>query len=103
MRPTYRVLNKQLTLMGCDRQVFICGLMIGAGFLMALGSIVTGGIAFGCFVFLGWLKAKDPVSMRLMFNPGKFRPHYDAGVREPFLVIPKRSRAAQINQELAER
>jgi hypothetical protein len=87
MRPTYRVLNKHLTIMGCDRQLAISAIFIGGGFLMALGSVVTGLVVFGCFAGLGYLKAKDPVGMRLLLNPGKFAAHYDAAVSDPFVLI----------------
>ena len=89
MKPTYRILNKQLTIAGCDRPLFICALTIGGGIFMALQSVVVAATVFGCFAVMGWLRVKDPVAMRLLFNSGKFQPHYDAGVREPFLVIPK--------------
>ena len=87
MKPTYRVLNKTLTIAGCDRQVFISGMMIGVGFFMTFGSIIVGVLVFGFFAFLAWLRAKDPVRIGLLFNGGKYRAHYDAAVREPFRLL----------------
>ena len=87
MRPTYRVLNKHLTIMGCDRSLAICALFIGGGFFFALGSIVSGLAAFACFAGLGWMRAQDPVGMRLMFNASKYAAHYDPAVKQPFALI----------------
>jgi len=91
MKPTYRVLNKTLTIAGVDRRGFICGLMIGAGFFFVLGSFVVGAATFGFFYFLAWQQAKDPVKLRLLFNSGKYQPHYDAALHDPFLLIQRRS------------
>jgi len=86
MRTTYRTLNKHLTLCGCDRPLFLCGLFTGLGLFLTFSSIVVGVITFSCFAVLGWFRAQDPVLLRLMFNPGRFRTWYDAGVCRPFPV-----------------
>ena len=86
MRPTYRVLNKHLTLMGCDRQLMIAAMFIGFGLFVTLSSIAVGLVTFGCFAVLGHYKAKDPATLRLLFNPGGHRNHYDAAIQQPFPV-----------------
>lgn len=87
MRPTYRILNKQLTLCGCDRQVFLCGLFIGLGLFLTFSSIVVGLVTFSCFALLGWFRAKDPVLLRMLFNAGQFKSHYNPATRRPFLMV----------------
>ena len=86
MRPTYRTLNKPLTLCGCDRRLFLCGLFIGLGLFLTFSSIVVGAVTFSCFAALGWFRAQDPVLLRLLFNPGRFKPVYDPAVRQPFAI-----------------
>jgi type IV secretory pathway TrbD component len=86
MRPTYRVLNKHLTLCGCDRQLFIAGLFAGFGLFATLTSLTAGLVTFACFVTLGRLKAKDVTAFRVMFNPGGHKNRYDAAIRHPFPV-----------------
>lgn len=86
MRSTYRSLNKHLTLCGCDRQLFICGLFVGLGLFLTFSSIVVGLVTFACFGVLGWFRAQDPILLRLLFNPGRFKSQYDPAVREPFPV-----------------
>jgi hypothetical protein len=87
MRPTFRSLNKTLTICGCERRLWLAGLFIGLGMFMTFGSIMVGIITFLCFVSLGWLKAHDPIMLRLIFNPGKFRNQYDPAIRRPFMVV----------------
>lgn len=87
MRSTFRSLNKTLTLCGCERRLFLCGLFVGFGLFATFGSIVVGFVAFGIFAFLGYLKARDPILLRLIFNPGKFKRQYDPAIRRPFPVI----------------
>ena len=86
MRPTYRVLNKHLTLMGCDRQLMIAAMFVGFGLFVTLSSISVGLVTFGCFAGLGRYKAKDPATLRLLFNPGGHRNQYDAAIHRPFPV-----------------
>ena len=86
MRPTYRALTKHLTLCGCDRQLFICGLFVGLGLFLTFGSLVVGAVTFSCFAVMGRFRAQDPVLLRLLFNPGRFRSWYDAAVRRPFPI-----------------
>lgn len=87
MRPTYRSLNKQLTLMGCDRQMMIAAMFVGVGLLIALSSVTVGLVTFFCFAGLGRAKAKDPATLRLIFNPGGARNQYDAAIVRPFPVL----------------
>jgi hypothetical protein len=87
MRPTFRSLNKTLTICACERRLWLCGLFIGLGMFMTFGSIVVGLTTFLCFACLGWFKAHDPIMLRLIFNPGKFHNQYDPAVRRPFPVV----------------
>ena len=86
MRPTFRSINKTLTLLGCDRQLMIAGMFVGFGLFVALSSVVVGLVTFGCFFVLGRHKAKDPAALRLLFNPGGARNRYDPAIRRPFPV-----------------
>lgn len=87
MRPTYRVLNKHLTLCGADRRLFLSGLFVGFGLFATFSSVIVGAVTFLCFAALGWLQARDPIVLRLVFNPGKFRNQYDPAIRRPFPVV----------------
>ncbi len=86
MRPTYRALNKILTLMGCDRRFVLCGMFIAFGLFMATSVILVGLVTFGCFAVLGRYMAKDPAALRLLFNSGSARNRYDAAIFRPFPV-----------------
>jgi len=86
MRPTFRSLNKHLTLMGCDRQLMIAAMFVGFGLFITLSSITVGLVTFACFAALGRYKAKEPATLRLLFNPGNARNRYDAAIRRPFPV-----------------
>lgn len=86
MHPTYRTLNKHLTLCGCDRQLFICGLFVGFGLFLTFSSIVVGLVTFFCFAGLGWFRAQDPIMLRLLFNPGRCKSQYDPAIRRPFPI-----------------
>ncbi|HYI92082.1 MAG TPA: hypothetical protein VEX68_00930 [Bryobacteraceae bacterium] len=86
MRPTFRSLNKVLTLCGCERRLFISGLFVSFGLFAVFTSVLVGLATFGCFAALGYCKAKDPIMLRLIFNPGKFKALYDPARRKPFAV-----------------
>lgn len=94
-KPTYRVLNKHLTIMGIDRQLMILAIFIGGGFVMALGSIITGLVVFGVFAGLGWMKAQDPIGMQLAMS----RPpaHFDPALKQPFVLIHAGRKQNEIN------
>jgi type IV secretory pathway TrbD component len=87
MRPTYRVLNKPLTLLGGDRRLMIAGMFIGLGLFLTTGSVLVGALTSLCFACLGWIMAKDPTALRLLFNAGSHRSRYDPTTRKPFDVI----------------
>src|SRR5690606_38875609 len=86
MRPTFRSLNKVLTLCGCERRLFFCGMFVGFGLFATFGSILVGLVTSGCFAALGYAKAQDPIMLRLTFNPGKFKAQYDPAIFHPFPV-----------------
>ena len=86
MRPTFRSLNKHLTLMGCDRQLMIAGMFVGFGLFVTLASVIVGLVTFAIFAGMGRYKAKDPAALRLLFNPGGARNRYDSAIRRPFPV-----------------
>jgi hypothetical protein len=60
---------------------------VGLGLFLTFSSITAGAVTFCCFAALGWHRAKDPVLLRMLFNPGRFRAWYDPAVRRPFPVI----------------
>ena len=86
MKPTFRSLNKTLTIAGCERRLFICGLFIGFGLFATFTSVIVGLTTFSCFAALGFLKARDPIMLQLIFNPGKFKVMYSPAIRKPFPV-----------------
>lgn len=84
--PTYRSLNKILTLMGCERRLMICGMICGAGTYTSLNSLSVGFLVFLLFAVMGYFQAQDPVRLRLIFNASRYKDTYDAGKRNPFHV-----------------
>ena len=87
MRATFRSLNRTLTLCGCERRLFLCGLFVGMGQFATFGSILVGFVTFACFAALGFFKARDPILLQLIFNPGKWKAQYHPAVRRPFPVV----------------
>ncbi len=87
MTPTYRSLNKVMTLAGCDRRLFLSGLFVGLGMLLCFASLTFGLVIFATFAVLGWFHAKDPVVLRAVINAGRQRAEYDAAKPDPFPVI----------------
>ena len=92
MQRTYKSLNKILTICGCERRLFLSGMFVGLGIFMATSSIIVGLATFFCFAAFGYFSAQDPILLRLMFNPGKFRNQYDPAIRRPFPVTYYESR-----------
>ena len=86
MQPTFRSLNKTLTLCGCERRLFLCGLFVGFGLFATFGSILVGIVTFACFAVFGYFQARDPLLLRIIFNPGKYRAQYHPALRRPFPV-----------------
>lgn len=87
MQRTYRSLNKLLTICGCERRLFLCGMFVGLGLFMATSSIIVGLTTFICVAVFGYYTAQDPIMLRILFNPGKFRNQYDPAIRKPFPVV----------------
>lgn len=90
--PTYRALNRTLTLCGCERRLFLCAMFIGLGMFLTFKSIIAGLMVFLCFAVLGYFSAKDPTTLRLLFNASRYRNQYDPGIRRPFPVVYDHSR-----------
>ncbi len=87
MHPTFRSINKHLTLLGCDRRLILSGMFIGGGIGASVGSVVVGMVTFACFAALGRFKTKDPIALRLLFNPGAHLTRYDPANLRPFHVV----------------
>jgi hypothetical protein len=92
MHRTYRSLNKILTICGCERRLFLSGMFVGLGLFMSTSSIIVGLATFVCFAGFGYFTAQDPIVLRLIFNPGRFRNQYDPAIKRPFAVTYYESR-----------
>ena len=80
-------MGRPLTLMGADRQMVISGIFMGLAAWLNLHTLWAGGAVMAGFLWLGRMKAQDPISIRLLFNGGRHRTHFDAAKTLPFFVI----------------
>jgi hypothetical protein len=50
---------------------------------MSTSSIIVGVATFVCLAGFGYFTAQDPIVLRLIFNPGRFRNQYDPAIKRP--------------------
>lgn len=77
-RPVYRSLNRELTILGCERKLFFASAIIGAATFTAFNSF-WGGIAMWLvlYVLARWETTYDAQILRVLLNSARFRRRYD--------------------------
>jgi type IV secretory pathway TrbD component len=82
--PTYRAINKPLTIWGAERRLFFLALVMGAATFNFFGSLFSGILMFvALYLAARWATKADPQILRILLNATKFRSQYDPGKREP--------------------
>jgi hypothetical protein len=85
MHPTFRCLNQTSKLLFCERRLMVMALIVGPGIIWH--SNVYLGLIAGLFLaFLAWKQGQDPIWIALKLGASNYRPHYDAGLRKPFVI-----------------
>jgi len=89
----YRALNSPLTLLGAERRLFFCALVMGAAVFNLLHTFLGGILIFSLlYWFARWATKTDPQILRLVLNSAKSRAEYDpmkfspAAIRRPSRV-----------------
>jgi type IV secretory pathway TrbD component len=89
----YRALNSPLTLLGAERRLFFCALVMGAAVFNLLHTFLGGILIFSLlYWFARWATKTDPQILRLVLNSAKSRTQYDplkfspAAIRRPSRV-----------------
>jgi type IV secretory pathway TrbD component len=78
INPTYKAINKPLTILGAERKLFFVALIMGAAAFNLFGSLFGGLLLFGSlFLMAQWATRTDPQILRIVLNSGKFRREYD--------------------------
>jgi len=74
----YRAMNKPLTILGAERRLFFCALVLGAATFNLFNSLFAGILLFAVLLVLAqWATRTDPQILRILLNAGKFRKEYD--------------------------
>ena len=75
----YRSLNKSLTLLGVERQLFFAALLTASLVFNVFGSLLGGFLMFAVlFVAARLATAKDPQLLRILLNAAKHKTRYDS-------------------------
>ncbi len=81
--PVYRSLNKPLTVLGVERNLFFLAMVMGAATFNYFGSLLGGLLMFAVlFLVARVATAKDPQFLRIVINASKFKSRYDPAKRE---------------------
>jgi type IV secretory pathway TrbD component len=76
--PTFRSLNRPLTILGAERKLFFFALVIGACVFNLFNSLAGGfGMFFALYLFARWATDTDPQILRFLLNSSKIRAQYD--------------------------
>jgi type IV secretory pathway TrbD component len=76
--PTYRSLNRPLTILGAERKLFFFALVMGACVFNLFNSLTGGlGMFFALYLFARWATETDPQILRFLLNSSKIRAQYD--------------------------
>jgi type IV secretory pathway TrbD component len=85
LHPTYRSLNKPLTIAGAERQLFFLALIMGGATFNLFGSLLGGFVMFlALYLLARWATITDPQILRILLNSSKFKPRYDPAKCEAF-------------------
>ena len=84
---TYISLNKQLTILGVERQLFFGALIIGAATFNFFSSLVGGVVMFALLYSVArYFTTRDPQMLHILINAVRFKDRYDAAKREDYDV-----------------
>ena len=76
--PTYRSLNKPLTLLGVERRLFFLALAAGTATFNLFSSLIGGiGMSLLLYGFGFWATAKDPAILSILLSATGTRASYD--------------------------
>ena len=80
----YKVMNRQLTILGAERRLFFVALLSGAGVFNLLHSLVGGILLFIVALIAAQQATKyDTEILRVLLNSAKFKLRYDPMKWEP--------------------
>lgn len=87
-RPVYKQLIEPLTILGIERRLFFCAILLGAVVFNLFYTFVGGLIvAVGGLVLARGATLRDPEMLHILFMSSRFRARYDPAKHEPFDVI----------------
>ena len=73
----YKSLNRPLTILGVERKLFFCSLVMGAATFNMMGSFLGGILVFAALFALAQAATKtDPQILRILLNSSKFKSQY---------------------------
>jgi type IV secretory pathway TrbD component len=74
----YKAMNRPLTVLGAERRLFFVALIAGGAVFTLMHSLLGGIVLFIVGVIIARIATKHDVEiLRVLFNSGKFRRHYD--------------------------
>jgi type IV secretory pathway TrbD component len=84
LHPVSRALNRPLTILGCERRLFFCALVVGSAGFNLLGSLLTGLLLFGLlYAAAHWVTRTDPHLPRIVINSTRLHRYYDPAKLAP--------------------
>ena len=73
----YKSLNRPLTILGVERKLFFCSLVMGAATFNMMGSFLGGILVFAALFVLAQAATKtDPQILQILLNSSKFKSQY---------------------------
>jgi type IV secretory pathway TrbD component len=83
----YQSLNRPLTILGAERKLFFCSVVMGAATFNLMGSFLGGILVFAALFVLAQAATKtDPQILRILLNSSKFKPQYCPVKLYPIIV-----------------
>ena len=80
----HKAMNRPLTILGAERRLFFVALISGGAVFSLMHSLLGGILLFVVGVVIARIATKHDVEiLRILFNSGKFRRHYDPMQWEP--------------------
>ena len=74
----YKVINKPLTILGCDRRLFFAAMTVSAALWNVFNTLLGALAAAVAALLVGrYITATDPQLPRIVMNAGKFAPEFD--------------------------
>lgn len=76
--PVYKVINKPLTILGCDRRLFFAAMTVSAALWNVFNTLLGALVAAVAALLVGrYITATDPQLPRIVMNSGKFALEFD--------------------------